>query len=494
MTTEHTADRAIFVVFLLLLVWAPIPLGSNRPWAVAILEVGLFALAIAWLWLWAFGQVRIHAPFRKAWPAIALLGCWLLLLLVQITPIPDGLIRLVSATRAAILPLEPLSSMHALSLDRYASIDFILKTCAYAAAFCLTLVLVRERSRLQTIAFVILVAALLQSLYASFLHLAGAHFELFFAYFPHNESARGTFVNRNHLAGYLELCLALGIGMMIATLRGGRTHTWKQRLRDTAGWLLSSRVLLRVGLIVMVVALVMTRSRMGNAAFFASLLIAGVIGLALSKYAARSTVILLVSLIVIDVFVVGSWFGVDNLIKRYGQTTLYRAAEPQAGGAQSAERQSGREQSVEDRMEPGLFALKMIKDHPLVGGGGGTFYVSFPRYRPAEVEKYYYHAHNDYIQFATETGLIGFGLMGLLVLSSFAITLGTLKQRRDSLARGVAFGVMMGIISIMIHSWVDFNLQIPANALLFVVLLALGWIAYSLDRRSEEGPEEKYDG
>jgi hypothetical protein len=56
-------------------------------------------------------------------------------------------------------------------------------------------------------------------------------------------------------------------------------------------------------------------------------------------------------------------------------------------------------------------------------------------------------------------------------------------QRRDPLMRGMSFACIMGVTSILIHSWVDFNLQIPANAALFMVLLALGWISLYLDRR-----------
>jgi hypothetical protein len=49
--------------------------------------------------------------------------------------------------------------------------------------------------------------------------------------------------------------------------------------------------------------------------------------------------------------------------------------------------------------------------------------------------------------------------------------------------RGMSFACIMGVVAILIHSWVDFNLQIPANAALFVVLLALGWISLFLDRQ-----------
>jgi predicted tellurium resistance membrane protein TerC len=56
-------------------------------------------------------------------------------------------------------------------------------------------------------------------------------------------------------------------------------------------------------------------------------------------------------------------------------------------------------------------------------------------------------------------------------------------QRRDPLMRGMAFASIMGVLALMIHSSVDFNLQIPANAMMFMVMLALGWIARHCERR-----------
>jgi hypothetical protein len=53
--------------------------------------------------------------------------------------------------------------------------------------------------------------------------------------------------------------------------------------------------------------------------------------------------------------------------------------------------------------------------------------------------------------------------------------------------RGMSFACIMGVTSILIHSWVDFNLQMPANATLFMVLLALGWISLRHDRHPLPG-------
>jgi len=74
-------------------------------------------------------------------------------------------------------------------------------------------------------------------------------------------------------------------------------------------------------------------------------------------------------------------------------------------------------------------------------------------------------------------------ILGVFVLLCVAAALRAQWQRRDPLMRGMSFACIMGVTAILIHSWVDFNLQIPANAALFMVLCSLGWLSLYLDRR-----------
>jgi O-antigen ligase len=138
-------------------------------------------------------------------------------------------------------------------------------------------------------------------------------------------------------------------------------------------------------------------------------------------------------------------------------------------------------QNVEERVDPAVYAVKILDDYPAFGTGAGTFYTAFTRYRGHDIPDFYDHVHNDYVQFLAETGAIGLGIIGLFVLAALACAVLAQARRRDPLARGVAFGVAMGVTAIGIHSTVDFNLQIPANALAFMVLIAYGWVAFYLD-------------
>lgn len=464
-TSFRWLETALFGGFVLLLLWIPIPLGSNRPWAWAILEVGAYALTAAWLLLWAFGRVQPPAALVKAWPAGVLLALWLAEQAFHVVPMPRSGIALLSPESARMYALTDaigiVRETMTISVDAYASKQSLLKTLAYACCFFLTLALVNRRSRVVLLARALVYGAVAHSVYAVLMHLSGASGEFFGTMIAHGAQASGTYVNRNHFAGYLEMMLSLGIGLLIAGLSGGRADTWKRFLRSALEWVLSPKMALRLSLCILVIALTTTHSRMGNTAFFASLLIAGIIGIVLSRHATRNTVILLASLVVIDLLIVGSWFGIEKLAKRIEETTT---------------------REVQQREEPAAYTLDMIRKYPVFGAGPGTFYVAFEAFRPETVVDYYDYAHNDYAQFASESGLLGLGLLALLVALSLGAALKAQWQRRDPLMRGMSFACIMGVIAILIHSSVDFNLQIPANAVYFIVLLALGWISLYHDR------------
>ncbi|MEP7247526.1 MAG: O-antigen ligase family protein [Gammaproteobacteria bacterium] len=337
-----------------------------------------------------------------------------------------------------------------LTLDRYATLDAACRSTAYVAFFALSLVLLTSRERIRLATYAVILSGVLQSLYGAFVALQSP-----------GVAAAGTFINRNHYAGYLVMCLSVGIGVLIASLSGGKGGTWGQFFRGLAEWVITPKMGLRILLVTMVVALVLSRSRMGNSAFFISLAISGGIGLILSRHATRSMIVLLVSLIAIDVAIIGAYFGTQKVVERISHTTM----------------------QSEDRDELAGYAFTMWKDFPVFGAGLGAFPSVFPRYSGEATAQSYTHAHNDYAELAAETGLVGITLLGAIVLLSFGAALRAQYLRRDPVMRGVSFAAMMGILGLMIHSGADFNLQIPANALTFMLLLAFAWISL---RHAEE--------
>ena len=459
------AEAILFWAFLALLVWIPVPLGSNRPWAWLVLELWAYVLVAGWIVGWALGAWRASDPLIKAWPAWVVLALWLALQVAHLVPMPPSWVAYLSPESyrmqmlAADIGLTP--ERMTLSVDRGVGQVSLFKSFAYASVFFLALALCNRRSRIQLLARGLVYAAVVHAIYAVLVHLGNVTEEWFGTQLLHGESASGTYANRNHFAGYLEMTSAMGIGLLIAGLSDRKADSWKKWFRYTLEWVLSPKMILRLSLCVLVIALTTTHSRMGNTAFFSALLVAGAIGIVLSRKATRNTVLLLASLVAIDLFIVGSWFGVEKLAQRLEQTTVA---------------------DVHEREDPAALTLPLIRDYAIFGAGPGSFYTTFPRYRTEKVQAFFDFAHNDYAQFAAESGLLGLVLLGLFVALALAAALMAQWRRRDPLMRGMSFACVMGVTAILIHSWVDFNLQIPANACYFMVLLALGWISLHHDR------------
>ncbi len=217
------ADRFLFIGFLLLLVWAPLPVASNHLWAWSFFEVCVFAQAIVWLVMYATGRVSITPAFLRARPALILFALVFALVLAQLVALPPSLIAMLSPNGAEVYSLT--QSTPVLSLDPAATQAAVLKTLAYGLLFALTLLLVNRRERLRTLAIVLVFSGVFQAAFGALMTLSGLEYGFFVEKMFGKGVVTGTFVNSNHLAGYLEMCLALGVGLMLAdSARNGFTR------------------------------------------------------------------------------------------------------------------------------------------------------------------------------------------------------------------------------------------------------------------------------
>jgi O-antigen ligase len=459
-------DGGVFVGLLCLLVWAPVPLGSNRVWAIGLLLVVTVAL-LGWAaWVWR-GQCRLAQERITAfrWP-IGLLGAMVALSWLQVVLLPAAWVQTVSPVAAAAQ--GGMNSM-TLSVDVFQSQLMAGLAFTYLCVFILVAVCVRNAERLDMLAQVLVWSGVLQAVLGAVLFSVQARYSLFFVDLFHDRM-KGTFVYHNSMAGYLCMCLSVGVGLMLARL-GDSPKTaprWQARLKAVLEFLLSPTMRLRLLLVIMVIALVLTRSRMGNTAFFVAMLVVGLAGVVLARKTAPQTIALIISLIVIDVLIVGTGVGLEKVVERIQDTELTDAS-------------GGKAESVQARTEAARTALALVGDYPIVGSGGGSFYNVFLGYRtPRYGYTYVDHTHNDYVEIASDYGLLGLGVLGTLVMVTLVTVLRVMARRRSVLPWGVAFGVAMAIVGLLLHSTVDFNLQIPANALTIVVILAMGWIASEL--------------
>ena len=426
----HWANSALFYYFLIVLAWAPLPLGSNRDWSTRLLA-GLLLAGLVWaLLLLLLRHVRVTIALRNAWPALASLVA------VQLW---------VGAQIMLGISVDPGSTGLALLLG-----------VALTSAFFLVLILVDSRERMQTIAGWMVACGVFQAFFASIAMMSDLEQVAFLDKTFRRISATGTFINPNHLAGFLEMNLSIGIGLLLAQLRRQPSASWREFMHRTIDTLLSRKFRLRLYLAVMVVALVLTRSRMGNSAFFSSLLLCGVLGMWLQQRLTRNAVIFFISLLVIDLLIVGNWFGVDEVVERLQTTTL----------------------DTEKRDEVARDTLVMWRDHFWTGTGADTFFRAYVYGGYMSPDSLYYrHAENDYLEIGSGFGFIGFVLLGTAVLTSLWQSFRAQRLRSSRIRQGLGFASMMGITCILIHSFTDFNLHIPVNSLWFVVLLAFAWVA-----------------
>jgi O-antigen ligase len=133
----------------------------------------------------------------------------------------------------------------------------------------------------------------------------------------------------------------------------------------------------------------------------------------------------------------------------------------------------GEEPSFRHRLAATRQTLGMATDFPWFGTGLGTFEQAFYLYTPGTSSKILKRTHNDYAQLVAESGLLGAVAMlwGLFVLVRRAVFPGLV--RKGSPLRWPVRGVAVGVLALLLHSFVDFNLQIYSNSLLFVFLCAL---------------------
>jgi len=115
----------------------------------------------------------------------------------------------------------------------------------------------------------------------------------------------------------------------------------------------------------------------------------------------------------------------------------------------------------------------MFAHRPVLGWGLGAFPTVYPSYRTFYTNYFINEAHNDYAQLLVETGLLGFALMLWFLVRLYGCTRVSSRRWEFKWDGALSLAALLGCTGILFHSFVDFNLQIPANAAFFYVLAAL---------------------
>lgn len=434
MTTPPLLLNMVRVLCCFTLLWSPLPLASNRPWAWTILELLIAALF----------SLHLLSIFSGRMP-------WFIGLWQKISLLPFICVLLVLAAQL----WAPVSWLSTVDPNQTEILWF--KTLFYGLFSWLITSYFRTDKELKLLCYTVIASGVFQATYGSILNLQGTEFSPIFGVAEGNR-ARGSFVYQNHFANYLAMALALGLGILMAELSSRAMQwNWRSISRTLLESLLSTKILLRLALVIMVVGLVLSRSRMGNAAFFTALLVISLYAIWFYKNKPALLKPLVISIFVFDMIAIGSIFGIEKLQQRYQDTSF--ASET-------------RDEVVQD-------SLPILQNAPWFGHGGGSFYTVFPAYQPGHYHGFYDHAHNEYLQFAIELGIPVTLMLGVWLLWLLWLNLKTMRDKQNKLSRGIAFGCSVAIVHMLIHNLVDFNLQAPANALLFITVLGLSGIVFT---------------
>lgn len=407
-------------------------------WNVSLAAIGALGLVFA---VSPHGKTRIAAPGQLI---LLLCAALLVLAILQLVPLPLPLLGFLSPVRkemvvAAVPVLGPQRYAPLSALPR-ATVDGILQLSAY-----LLIIVVFRQLASQLRGRLWLCAAPL-----IFLGTAEAGLGLFQYYAGPSGTAQGTYASRDHYAALLEMTLPFAVMWAIELLR--RRRAGEPEMARVIG----SCILLAAGA-VMLLAVIHSLSRMG---FIGALLGLFSIGALASVTARRSNAQrrVLIAALTILVLLAFIFLPVDPLIARFGDLA----------------KSSGI--SADTRVRMWQDTLALIRDFPFFGCGLGAYESCFLRYKTVAPMQQVEFAHNDYLQLAAEIGIPGFMLvLTLAALAVKRILLGVRGQQRY--IELACFGAMVGI---GVHSFVDFGLHVPANAMTLAWIIGMGSGAYRL--------------
>ncbi len=268
------------------------------------------------------------------------------------------------------------------------------------------------------------------------------------------------FINPNHFAGWLLMAIIFTLGFFLAGRRspgGASVKAEKNGAgKDFFNFLNTPQPAFFALSVFASLGLFFSLSRGGMISFAAGMLLLGLLIILHRGFKARSPVIVPFALVL---FLSLLWLGADSIFSEFSRMRP---------GALSADA----------RILVWRSTLDIFRDFPAAGSGLGTFSTVFPAYRGEDlVQRFFSHAHNEYVELLSDTGLAGF----LIVFSCFAVFfLNTIRRffsHRSRAATAFTAGSAAAVFGGLAHAFFDFPFRIPANGLLLALIAGVGTVA-----------------
>lgn len=492
------ADSVIEKGVVLLLIFTPLAFGTVQHWSVAVMEILAFSL----LFMKLAGQqavkrsisdiapVSSHYSYFKrgkgalrsspffSLPIVLSLhfSAFILQILFQLLPLPQGLLRIISPRSLATYITfgnTAAGDLLPVSVLPYATGQEFLKLLSYAAVFYVIVSHYRTRVQIHSLVKMIVYIGICLALFAVVQKVTWNG--RIFWFYPVEEYLRsgggiwGPYVNRNHFAGYMEMAIPLALSLLVYAAPGTSSLPGVPFSRRLARFLASENLarfsVLFLSVLVMSACLFMTLSRGGITAFGISFLFFVLITRRRRSLRSRALLLGLLTVVIAVVIVFAAW---EQLEERFRTLEKWEQL---------------------DRLTVWKDSLCIVKDYALFGSGFGTYENTFMRYQTRYPQMLFDHAHNDYVELLTDTGLIGFIIVLLLVSVFFITSYRGWLRRRGTFEKCIGAGGLASCLAIAVHSATDFNLHIPANALLLTVIAALTYaVVFNVREKKADRP------
>jgi len=418
-------DKSIVAGLLAAVMFTTLALGTVEPWSVAIFELMVVVLVLLWASK-AIIEKRLEITLT---PAALPLGAFVLL----------GLTQSIALTGSA-------GETRSLSMDVEATRGAAAMIFFLFVSFLVAVNFFDTPQRLRTLANCLIVFGLALAVFAIIQHLTWEG-KMYWVR-PTDSAGAGTggpFVNRNHFAGYMEMLIPIPAALAFSRAVRGEARLFCgftaaiMSIAEAASLSRGGLVSLAAGLLLL--AAMSTRRRRSSASPGRE-----------SWFSFRPEYVVLLMLAAICAGAV--WIGADtDILKRIVNDPLTTSA-------------------VTDRRGVWGDTLTMFGANPILGVGLGAFQTVYPIYGRGDGSFLIQFAHNDYLQVLSDGGLVAGAIaLWFIVVIGRAMTLVT--KAADPFLRAIGLGSAAGIFALLVHSLFDFNLQIPSNALLFLVLVAM---------------------
>ena len=426
----------IFFIICSALVFSVVAFGAVDLWALGVLSFLSGSIVVLWLAdAWLTKEFRFNLNPLQI-PLIGLISIGL----IQLLPLrsPDISTDLLSVPAAASLSLAPYAT-------RFATVQLIVYFIFFAAA----LTFINNQKRLRKIVLLIIIFASLMAFFGILQRLADLE-AIYGLRLPNQAVPFASFINGHHFAAFMEMTIGATLGLLFS-----------RRAEN------SKRIFFIFAVLVMGIAVILTSSRGGMISLLAVVVFVVAANI-LQKPAIKADSPGEKSGKSRRVFaLVGAGLGL--ILVLFSSVLLL-------GGDESLLRGTGLSNADDITNGRSHFwgvAWRIFLDYPFLGAGLDSFAFAFPKYDTWNGIYRVEQTHNDYLQILADAGILGFVCVAAFIVVLFKQALRVIRQATDSFRRDTAIGALAGCGGILIHSFFDFPLRTPSNALFFLTLTVL---------------------